>query len=126
MLLLASATSPSGGQPRAEASRVVYVVAERFVFTPSEITVEEGTLLELRITSEDTDHGFHLFGPDEIDVEIPKRGRGEIRVNVDAREPGVYIFECSRICGAGHSFMRGTLRVRARAPAETGRAGTKQ
>jgi heme/copper-type cytochrome/quinol oxidase subunit 2 len=47
-------------------------------------------------------------------VEIPKRGRGDVRVVFDAAEAGTYVFECSRICGAGHSFMRGRLRVRAR------------
>ena len=26
--------------------------------------------------------------------------------------PGRYTFECSRLCGAGHNFMRGVLIVR--------------
>ena len=110
MIGMTAAASGDQGSP----PRVIHVVAERFVFTPSEITVEDGEVVELRLTSEDTSHGFRLSGPGDVNVEIPKRGRGDIRVMFEARQPGAYTFECSRICGAGHSFMRGTLRVKAR------------
>ena len=29
----------------------------------------------------------------------------------EAREVGRYEFECSRLCGAGHNFMRGAIVV---------------
>jgi cytochrome c oxidase subunit 2 len=90
-------------------------VAERFTFSPSEITVDRGVTLELRLTSEDTTHGFKLVGPNgptDINVEIPKRGRGDVRVVFDAKEPGTYRFECSHVCGAGHGFMRGSIKVK--------------
>ena len=112
LLILAMPILAAGHQETAEPGRVIHVVAERFVFTPSEITVDEGAIVELRITSEDTSHGFHLIGPGNINVEIPKRGRGDIRVRFEAKEPGQYTFECNRVCGAGHNFMRGTLRVK--------------
>jgi cytochrome c oxidase subunit 2 len=105
---------PQTGQ--ADARKTIEVVAERFLFTPSEITVDRGTTVEFRLTSEDTDHGFRIIGTD-IDVTIPKRGRGEAVAVFDAKEAGDYTFECSHICGAGHSFMRGRIRVRA--PGET-------
>jgi cytochrome c oxidase subunit 2 len=114
---LALAAGSSGGQTRTDAARVVHVVAERFSFTPSEITVDEGSVLELRITSEDTTHGFKIVGPQgasAVNVEVPKRGRGDVRVTFDAKAPGTYVFECSHVCGAGHGFMRGTLRVKPR------------
>ena len=111
MVVLLSAV-PGGGQSRPSAPRVVHVVAERFSFYPSEITVARGETIEIRITSEDTDHGFRLLGPREVDVEIPKRGRGDIRVTFEATEAGTFTFECSRVCGAGHAFMRGSIRVR--------------
>jgi cytochrome c oxidase subunit 2 len=110
MVLLSAA--PGGGQSRPSAPRVVHIVAERFSFYPSQITVERGESIELRITSDDTSHGFRLLGPGEVDVEIPKRGRGDVRVNFEASEAGTFTFECSRVCGAGHAFMRGTIRVR--------------
>jgi heme/copper-type cytochrome/quinol oxidase subunit 2 len=42
------------------ATKTLDIVAERFSFTPSDIVVEPGTALELRITSEDTIHGFKV------------------------------------------------------------------
>ena len=111
----AGAGSPSG-QSQGAGPRVVHVTAERFAFSPSEITIDQGGVLEIRLTSDDTAHGFKIVGPSgptDINVEIPKRGRGEIRVTFDAKEPGTYVFECSRVCGAGHGFMRGSIKVKA-------------
>lgn len=87
--------------------QVIEIVAERFTFTPSEIRVKAGTRLEIRLQSEDTVHGFHLVGTD-IDREIPGRGRGETTVMFQP-QAGRYTFECSHVCGAGHSFMRGVI-----------------
>lgn len=93
--------------------RVIHVTAERFTFTPSEIAVMAGEEIEVRLTSDDTAHGFHIDGTD-VNVTIPKRGGGELAVNFKAPGPGRYTIECSRMCGAGHDFMRGVLVVRAR------------
>lgn len=88
-------------------ARVVDIVAERFSFTPSEIRVKAGTPLEIRLESDDTAHGFHIVGTD-VDIELPKRGRGVATVNFQPKA-GRYTFECSRVCGAGHEFMRGVI-----------------
>jgi len=89
----------------------VRVTAERFAFTPSQITVTAGEQVELRLKSEDTAHGFRIHGI-PVNVVIPKRGHDELIVSFHADAPGRYLFECSRMCGAGHHFMRGTLIVR--------------
>jgi cytochrome c oxidase subunit II len=96
-----------GGAPE---ERVVDVTAERFSFTPSEIRTTVGTTLRIRLQSQDTDHGFHILGTDH-NVEIPKRGRGTITVVFTPEKAGRYTFECSHVCGAGHSFMRGEVVV---------------
>jgi cytochrome c oxidase subunit 2 len=90
----------------AQEVQVIDIVAERFRFTPSEIRVKAGTRLAIRLRSEDTMHGFHLVGTD-VDLEIPSRG-GEATVMFQP-EAGRYTFECSRLCGAGHPFMRGVI-----------------
>jgi heme/copper-type cytochrome/quinol oxidase subunit 2 len=94
----------------AQDRRIVRVRAERFAFTPSEIRVTEGESIELRIRSDDTAHGFRLTGTD-VDIVIPKRGKGEMTIDFVAPAAGRYEFECTRMCGAGHSFMRGVLVV---------------
>ena len=104
-------TGAHGGSPPER--RVIRVSAERFAFTPSEIVVAAGEEIELRIKSDDTAHGFRIAGTG-VNVVIPKRGRGEVSVPLQAPQPGRYTFECTRMCGAGHNFMRGELVVRDR------------
>lgn len=89
---------------------VVSILAERFSFTPSEVRVTVGTTVELRVRSDDTMHGFRIVGGG-IDIAVPKRRQGEAVVMFEAREVGRYEFECSRLCGAGHNFMRGAIVV---------------
>jgi heme/copper-type cytochrome/quinol oxidase subunit 2 len=88
----------------------VSMVAERFNFTPSKIKVPLGTLLEITLTSDDTFHGFRIPSM-QINQVIPARGRGSVKVSVDAKEKGTFAFECSRPCGAGHTMMRGVIIV---------------
>lgn len=93
-----------------EQRRVILVTAERFSFFPSEIHVTAGEEVELQIESDDTAHGFHIAGT-TTNVAIPKRGQGVRSVLLSFDTPGRYAFECSRMCGAGHHFMRGEIVV---------------
>ena len=88
----------------------VNMVAERFNFTPSQIKVQQGTLLEITLTSDDTFHGFRMPSM-QINQVIPARGRGSVKVLFDAKQKGSFAFECSRPCGAGHTMMRGVIIV---------------
>ena len=102
----------------AQTRRVVHITAERFIFTPSQIVLEQGEEVDLRLKSDDTAHGFRILGTG-INVAIPKRGRQELSVIFCPKERGRYEFECTRMCGAGHNFMRGVLIVRERADRAT-------
>lgn len=110
------ATLAAGAAPP-QARRIIHVTAERFTFTPSEIVIEAGEEVEIQLKSDDTAHGFRIAGTN-INLSIPKRGRNAISAVVRLSEPGRYPFECSRMCGAGHNFMRGVLVVRAKAGAQ--------
>ena len=94
-------------QPAETPRQIIDITAERFAFTPSEVKVKAGTALEIRLRSDDTAHGFHIVGTD-VDIELPKRGRGAATVMFTPKA-GRYTFECSRLCGAGHEFMRGVI-----------------
>ena len=103
-------------EPTAQApAQAVEIQAERFQFTPSEVKTTVGTTLTIRLTSDDTDHGFRILGT-SVNVSIPKRSRGTATVTFTPDKPGRYTFECSHVCGAGHAFMRGAIIV-ASAPA---------
>jgi len=111
LLALVAALAGSTGASfaaRQQKPQVINMVVERFSFTPSEVRVKAGAPVEIRLRSDDTDHGFRIIGTD-INITIPKRGRGVATVTFTPPAAGTYTFECSKLCGAGHTFMRGTL-----------------
>jgi cytochrome c oxidase subunit 2 len=113
LLILATTAGGSRTAAQTPSPRVIEITAERFEFWPTEITISEGEAVEFHIRSDDTLHGFRLVGTG-INVIIPKRGKGYARATIDGLAAGRYTFECSRMCGAGHNFMRGELIVRSK------------
>jgi cytochrome c oxidase subunit 2 len=111
LALLAGGSAPAEWAQQPERP-VIRVTAERFSFTPSRITLEVGDEVEIRVTSQDTSHGFRLVGTDTA-IVVPKRGAGEASVIFKAEKAGRWTFECHRLCGAGHNFMRGEIVVAA-------------
>ena len=105
-----AATARPGSAPQAPAGpeQTIDILAERFSFSPSEVKTTVGTKLTIRLTSDDTSHGFRIIGSG-VNVEIPKRSRGVVTVSFTPEKAGKYTFECSKLCGAGHGFMRGTI-----------------
>ena len=109
--MVISASLEAAAEPGAERpTKQVKVKAKRFKFVPSRIKVEAGTTLEIVLSSQDVRHGFKIVGTN-IDVEIPARGKGQVKVTFRTDKAGKYRFECSRVCGAGHSSMRGVIQV---------------
>ena len=112
-LLYAAACCALAGQEQSQRKpdRVISIVAERFAFNPSKITLKQGDMVEFVLSSEDTDHGFRIHGAN-IDLTIPQQGKGEVRVRLVLNQKGRFVFECSRPCGAGHNLMRGVIEVK--------------
>src|SRR5262245_44537396 len=94
VVLFCLATGPA----RSQSPRVVDITAESFQFTPSEIVIEAGEEVELRLKSEDTAHGFRIKGTN-VHLVAPKRGQGSASATLKVTEPGRYPFECTRMCG---------------------------
>ena len=111
VLILTSAFLFTGASDQATGPRQITIEAERFNFSPSRIKLTVGEEVQFRLRSADTSHGFSVEGTD-IDVEIPKRGKGDAVVRFTATAPGTFSFECDRMCGAGHHFMRGEIIVK--------------
>ena len=111
LLLLSGSGSPATPDQAAPIrAQIADLTAERFSFSPSQVKTTVGTTLTIRLTSDDTAHGFRIIGTD-VNVEIPKRNRGTTTVTFTPQEAGRYVFECSQLCGAGHAFMRGEIVV---------------
>ena len=74
--ILAASAGATAAMAVQQAPQVVEISVERFSFTPSEFRVKAGAPVEIRLRSDDTDHGFRIVGTD-VNAEIPKRRRGE-------------------------------------------------
>lgn len=109
-LVVAQERPPVPETFKGKPDRIVNIVAERFSFAPSKITIKRGQHIEFVVTSDDTDHGFRIPAAN-VNAPIPQSGKGELRVRFIGNETGSYVFECSRPCGAGHNMMRGTIVV---------------
>lgn len=86
----------------------ISMIAKRFEFIPSTITVNQGDKVKITITSQDVTHGFFL--PDFGINEQITPGKQTV-VEFDAKAKGTYTFRCSVPCGEGHSAMSGKLIV---------------
>jgi cytochrome c oxidase subunit II len=108
--LLSAEPAPDIAGGHEKPDRVINMVAERFTFVPSQVKLRLGEVVELRIRSLDTNHGF-LIREADVNVIVPKRGAGDARILFRAQRKGVFPFECSKACGAGHTMMRGSIVV---------------
>src|SRR5687768_5712633 len=92
--------------------RTIEVIASRYKFEPSIISVSEGERIRLRLRSADRDHQFSIKGF-HVKALIPKTG-SSITVEFVADRAGTFEFTCAEYCGVGHSWMKGKLVVRAK------------
>lgn len=95
-----------------EQVRTIDVVASRFKFEPSIITVTQGERIRLRLRSLDRDHRFAIKAF-QVKTLIPKTGMA-VTVDFVADRAGTFEFTCAEYCGTGHSAMKGRVVVRVR------------
>ena len=88
--------------------RVIPVIARKFVFIPSEITLKKGEMVTIELTSPDVVMGFNA--PDfKVRADIVP---GQVaRVTFTPDKTGRFTFLCDIFCGDGHEGMSGTLVV---------------
>src|ERR1700743_2571637 len=82
-----------------ESPRRIDIVAKRFDFTPSEITLKKGQPVILTLTSKDVQHGLKLDAFNK--VVTAKKGETS-QVEFTPNEAGTFIAQCASFCGAGH------------------------
>ena len=88
--------------------RVINIKAKRFEYMPSQITVQKGDLITLRMESLDVTHGLYLDG---YGVDIKARPGLVGKATFRADKAGRFSFRCSETCGEFHPYMIGFLRV---------------
>jgi cytochrome c oxidase subunit 2 len=88
--------------------RRVEIVAKRFEFSPSEITLKKGEPVILVLTSKDVPHGLKLDAFNQ--VVIAKKGESS-QVEFTPAEAGTSVAQCASFCGSGHGSMKLTVHV---------------
>jgi cytochrome c oxidase subunit 2 len=91
--------------PRA---KVIKVVAKRFDYGPSHLTLKKGVPVVLELTTRDVFMGFNL--PDfnvRADI-VPEK---VTRITFVPDKTGTFTFLCDVFCGTGHEQMQGTITV---------------
>lgn len=106
--VLLSLFIPLSGAPRAADPRVIEIVARRFQFTPSEITLKKDEPVVLRLKSEDVVHGLFLR---QLGIDTTVSPDKETEVALTPHEIGKFVAICHHFCGAGHGNMHMTVVV---------------
>jgi cytochrome c oxidase subunit 2 len=110
-LLTIIVTSASGSARPAD-PRVIDVIARRFEFEPSIVTVTVGEPVRLMVRSGDGLHGFEIK-KFKVNKDIPRGGEAVI-INFTPNTAGEFPIMCSEYCGDHHEEMKGMLVVQAR------------
>jgi cytochrome c oxidase subunit 2 len=84
------------------------LIARKWSFEPSVISVKQGDRVKLIITSVDVTHGLAL---PEFNINTVLAPNTAVEVEFVADKKGTFTFFCSVPCGAGHSNMNGRLIV---------------
>jgi cytochrome c oxidase subunit II len=91
------------GKPRAIAIR-----AQKFTYTPAELTLKLNEPVVFQLTSADVVMGFSVPDFKVRGTIIP----GQVtEVAMTPTKTGEFIFLCDVFCGTGHETMEGTMRV---------------
>jgi len=88
--------------------RTISIVAQRFSFTPNEITVKKGEEVTLVIESKDVDHGL-LIEDLGVRTEIKKDKASEVKFTPES--VGTFEGRCAHFCGKDHASMKLTVNV---------------
>lgn len=92
----------------AAAPRTVEIVARRFVYEPSEITLKAGERVQVVVRSLDFVHGMNIPDLNQRYDLVPGR---LTRFELNPQKPGVIEFVCDNFCGDGHEEMHGKFIV---------------
>ncbi len=99
------------------ADQVVEVVGRQWSWQITPSTIAAGRIVEFRVTSDDVNHGFAIYGPDGRIVTQTQAMPGYTNKLLHTFDRiGTYTVQCLEYCGLGHAPMRTTLQVVAANP----------
>ena len=108
MVGLVVAFAPLPVQPIAPQERTFRIEAGQFAYSPSELNVNTGDMVNIQLVSTDVVHGLYV---DDYDISIEADPGQTATLTFVADKPGSFRFRCNVTCGAMHPFMIGKLTV---------------
>ena len=107
-VLLITATLVGSQPAQPKSTQHIEVLAGRFSFEPSEITVKKGDPVTITIRSKDVTHGLVI---EDLGVRTEvKKGQAE-EVTLTPEKSGTFQGKCAHFCGKGHGSMTFTVHV---------------
>jgi cytochrome c oxidase subunit II len=96
-----------------EATRHIDVQARQWAWLLSDTEAQVGEVIEFRVSSEDVNHGFGLYGPDHRLISQIQAMPGFVNtVRHRFEQPGSYEILCLEYCGVAHHAMAAAIHVR--------------
>lgn len=86
----------------------IEITAQRFNYTPNEITLKKDVPVVLVLTSKDVNHGLKFK---ELNLDLKINKHATIEVPFTPTTVGTFVGQCSVFCGAGHGSMKMTFHV---------------
>ena len=105
---LAVAFAPLPVQPIRPQERTFQIEARQFAYSPSELNINPGDSVTIRLISTDVVHGLYIDG---YDISVEADPGQTATLTFTATKPGSFRFRCNITCGAMHPFMIGKLTV---------------
>jgi cytochrome c oxidase subunit 2 len=110
---------------QAQNAQVIELVAKKYEYSPSPVHVKAGSMVQLKITAVDHDHGFKIAAEPDGSKPDGKAGlvfaspqecwqlkKGETTtIEFLAQASGTYTFKCCHTCGLGHRGMKSEIVV---------------
>ena len=96
------------GQEMAPSVKEFDLIARKWDFEPSTLTVNEGDTVLLHIQSIDVAHGFGLSAFSVSEYLTPGQ---TVDVEFVADKVGTFTYQCIIYCGSGHGNMEGQFIV---------------
>jgi cytochrome c oxidase subunit 2 len=90
-------------------------MSEQGGWLPGTLYAGVGSVLRLRLISDDVMHGFAIGRSDAAPIDLPPGEIVETTLTFD--QPGTYTYYCTRWCGPDHWRMRGVIEVAGDSPA---------
>jgi cytochrome c oxidase subunit II len=91
-----------------QAPHTISITAQRFSFSPNEITVKKGEKVTLIIQTKDVSHGL-LIEDLGVRTDVKKGQASEVIFTPDT--VGTFEGKCAHFCGSGHGSMKFIVHV---------------